>query len=197
MDKTIEQVFKAFSHIARELQIYFIPGFLILLNAYIIDCYYYNNSIYKLIVINYSGLALFVISYVLGHICMSFYYVLLELPGIDKIFNKWLGLSCNVDSNVLPKIYNENKESYYHFVERYIILTFMRWTISASLFIIFITDTVYLYVKPFKEHIWILAVISLVSSLFLFILSSKTEKDYAGRVEQMSKTVEIQETSRS
>ncbi|MEW6428330.1 MAG: hypothetical protein AB1568_09880 [Thermodesulfobacteriota bacterium] len=190
MDKTIEQVFRAFSHIAREIQLYFIPGFLILLNIYAVDFFYYKNSISYLIEKHYFSLIIIVVSYVLGHVCMALYYVLIEHFGIDKKINAILKFDYKVESDLLPKLYRDDKESYFHFIERYAILTLMRWTMSASFFVIFVTDTVYLSIKPYKWQIFTLASISFFSSIFMLILTNYTEKDYAGKIKSMSNVVD-------
>lgn len=195
MDKTIENIFKTFNHIARELQFYFIPGFLILLNIYALDFFYYENSISNLIRQNYFILAIIIIAYVLGHISIGFFYVIIELPGIDKKINKLLKLNYKIESNILPKLFKEDKESYFHFIERYAMLTLMRWTMSASFFIIFLTDAIFLSIKHFIWQICTLTIVSFISSVLLFILTSKTEKDYADRIESMKDFGHSQKTT--
>jgi len=44
MEKAVEQIFLAFNHIARELQVYFISGVLLMLNIFAIDYFYYDSS---------------------------------------------------------------------------------------------------------------------------------------------------------
>lgn len=182
MDKSLEQIFKVFSHIAREVQIYFISGFLILLNSYVLNLSYHQHSFLNLLKQPYVWVAIIAVSYVLGHLAMGFYYVILELTGADRIINTWLGLSCDINSKLLPEIYFKNKEIYIHFIERYAMLSLMRCVMCASLFIIFLIDTIYLYIQPFNNVISTLALVSLMSSVILFILTSKTEKDYAGKI---------------
>ena len=47
MDKAIEQVFKAFNHLAREIQVYLFSGVVIAVNALIIDYFYYNSTLHS------------------------------------------------------------------------------------------------------------------------------------------------------
>lgn len=182
MDKSLEQIFKAFSHIAREVQIYFISGFIILLNIYILNYTYHQNSFLNLLKQPYVCVAIIAVSYVLGHLAMGFYYVFLELTGVDRIINTWLGLYCDINSKLLPEIYMKDKEIYIHFIERYAMLSLMRCVMCSSFFIIFFLYTVCLYIHPFSNVIWILAVVSLISSVILFMLTSKTENDYARKI---------------
>lgn len=190
MDKTLELIFRAFNHIARELQIYCFSGFLILLNIYLICIYYYKEA-----TVNFIGqpnflLVAIIISYVLGHLCMALYYVIIELPGIDKKIDKLLKLSPNFDSTILPKLYKENKEEYLYFIERYDLLTMMRWTMSAAFFINFIFNTIILTLNSFSWQICALTIFSFISSIILLILTSKTENDFAERVESI-KTITL------
>ena len=61
----------------------------------------------------------------------------------------------------------------------------MRWSLSAALLIIALTDLVYLFIKPVIWQVCLLTTLSFVSSIFLYILTSKTEKEYADRIESM------------
>ena len=107
MDKTIEGIFKAFNHIARELQVYFINGLLILLNIYAIDFFYYEGSFWKIVGQRQFIFPAIIVAYILGHICMAFYYVLFEWTKFDKWLNKKFGFDYTVDSAALPSIFQE------------------------------------------------------------------------------------------
>src|ERR1039457_1265608 len=170
MDKAIEEISKVFNHLAREVQLYLVPGFIILMNIYAINYYYYNSSMLDIAKQQYYWFAIIVLAYVFGHISMALFYVLIELDRFDKKINKLLGLNYKINSSALPNIYNKNKEAYFHFVERYVILSLMRWTMSASLFVVTITDTVYLVLKPLQLQVLILTFASATSSIILFIL---------------------------
>ena len=195
MDKTVEQVLKAFSHVARELQIYFIPGFLVLINASAINVYFYGNS-YKVIFV-YPGiwLVLIILAYVFGHLSIAFYYVTFELTGIEKVINKWLKFNYKLEANLLPRIYNNDKEAYFHFIERYSILTLMRCAMSSAFFITTLTNSFFLYIKPFNDQFWTLTVLCLISSAMLLILTCKTESDYAEKIKSMIDSVPLRDHS--
>lgn len=192
MDKTIEQIFKTFNHIARELQIYFIPGFIVLLNLSLINYYYNGNSYIQFWQQNYIFIVI-IASYVSGHIVMAFYYALFEITKIEGVLNNWLGLNYTVVSKLLPEIYKADKEAYFHFIERYSMLTLMRTGMFASFFIIYLINVICLYIKPFVIQVWGVASISLVFSVIMFVLTSKTEKDYANRINYMWDAVQSKE----
>lgn len=185
MDKAIEQIFQAFNHIARELQVYFISGFLIILNVLLIDHFYYNSSLWQLFIDKKVILSMIIVAYFFGHICMAFYYVVLEMPKFDKKLCKFFGISYKTETVLLPKIYEKDKDTYRHFVERYIILFMMRWTMSAALFIGFLANTTYIIFVKYKSQFFIITILFFFASISLFILASKTESDCSNRIKSM------------
>ena len=185
MDKTIEQIFRIFNHIVRELQVYFISGLMVILNIYMVDFFYYQQTLYKVFGQKEFLIPGIIIAYVIGHICMAFFYVLFEWKKLDKKINKKLGFEYNVESSILPDIYKKDKESYIHFIERYVILSMMRWTLSAAFFINFLID---LYYTIFKQYYWqvcLQTILSLLTSIIMYILTTKTENDYSDRITSM------------
>lgn len=185
MDKAIEQIFKVFNHLAREIQVYLFSGLLIATNVLIIDNFYYNNALLSFIRTNSLTIPVAIILYLLGQFSMAFYYTIIELPKFDKKINLLLGFSYTVDSNALPAIYKKDPELYIHFVERYIILTMMRWTLSAGCAINFLVDIAFLIKKDFHWQFLSTTIIFGIGAIFLYILSIRTEKDYADRIDSL------------
>lgn len=185
MDKTIEQIFKAFNHIARELQVYFISGLLVLLNIYVIDYFYYEQSFYKVVGKKEFVLPAIIVAYILGHVCMAFFYVLFEWRKFDVKINKRLGFGYKVESSILPNIYQKDKDAYIHFIERYVVLSMMRWTLSSAFFINFITDSYFVVFREYHWQIFLLMILSFLASISMYILTSQTEKDYSERIQSM------------
>ncbi|GGB06850.1 hypothetical protein [Mucilaginibacter rubeus] len=116
---------------------------------------------------------------------MAFFYILLEWRGLDKKLNKLMGFSYIIKSSVLPSIYKKDKEAYVHFIERYIVLSMMRWNFSAAFFINFLIDLSFTIFIKYYWQVVLLTTLSLVVSFIMFVLTSKTEKDYAGRIQSM------------
>jgi hypothetical protein len=150
MDKTFEQLLKAFNHLAREVQVYFISGLLIVINIFFVTSF--RDNIPKWLSTD-KWLFIFLLiflSYILGHLCMGLYYVVFELEiygkkkdGKKKSLNYFLGFKHKVDEDSLPVIYKTDPESYMHFIERDHILTMMRSTLTAAFLINFITDGIF------------------------------------------------------
>lgn len=185
MDRSIEQLIKIFTHIAREIQIYFLSGFLLLLNIYCIDYFYYESSLYHHLTTNILIVPTIIISYIIGQICMAIYYVIFELTGLEQGINKKLGIQHKVDSKILPHIYNTQKETYQHFIERYVILVMMRSTLTSSLLLMAIINLIYLIFICYKWQICLIASITSISFILMYILTARTECDYSDRIESM------------
>jgi len=182
MDKAIEQLFKTFNHLAREVQVYVFSGFVIAINALIIDHFYYNSTLLTFIQTKKLTIPIVVVLYLIGQFCMAFYYLLLEWKGVDKKINSFLGFNYSVELKYLPKIYNNSTELYLHFVERYAILMMMRWLISAACFINLIIDIIILIKKEFHWQLLFATIIFATGFFIFYLLTAKTEKDYVDRI---------------
>jgi hypothetical protein len=185
MDKAIEQAFKIFNHLAREIQIYLFSGLVIGSNLIIIDYFYYRSSWLTFIQKNNLIVPTAIILYLIGQFCMAFYYMLLELTKFDKKINKCFGFKYNIDSKSLPSLYAKNTELYLHFVERFIILTMMRWTVSAACFINILINIIILFRKSYHWQFFAATIIFAIGAVSFYLLSNKTEKDYAGRIDSL------------
>jgi hypothetical protein len=185
MDKAIEQVFKVFNHLAREIQVYLFSGLVIAVNALIIDYFYYNSSLLDFIQTNTLTIPVAIVLYLLGQFCMAFFYTILEWTKLDKKINMFLNFDYSVDYESLPEIYEKNPELYLHFVERYIILTNMRWTISAACFINLIVDLIVLFKKDFHWQFLLTTIVFATGTITFYLLTTQTENDYAERIDSL------------
>ena len=85
MDKAIEQVFKAFNHLAREIQVYLFSGVVIAVNALIIDYFYYNSTLLAFIQTHNLTIPVAIVLYLIGQFCMAFFYTILEWTKVDSV----------------------------------------------------------------------------------------------------------------
>jgi hypothetical protein len=185
MDKAIEQVFKVFNHLAREIQVYLFSGLVIAVNALIIDYFYYNSTFLTFIRTNNLTIPAAIVLYLLGQFCMAFFYTILEWTKLDKKINKSLKFDYSFESKSLPNIYRKNPELYLHFIERYNILTMMRWTISAACFINLIIDLIVLFKKDFHWQFLLTTIVFATGTVTFYLLAVQTENDYADRINSL------------
>lgn len=185
MGKAIELIFKTFNHLAREIQIYLLSGSLIVFNALAIDYFYYDSTLFYFIQSKSLLIPLIIMIYIIGHFCMAFYYTVLEWKEFDKKINKFLGLTSIVKSEELPGIYNKNPEIFLHFIERYVVLTMMRWTISSACCINFLIDIVFILKKNYYWQFLFTTILFAIGAIAFYLLTAKTEKDYAERIDSL------------
>jgi uncharacterized membrane protein len=192
MDKTIEQLLRTFNHIARELQVYFLSGFLVLLNVGYIDHSYYRGTLWHHV--NQQPLfipTLIIVAYVIGHICMGVYYVLLEKTTLEERARRVLSLKRENYDAVQPSLFQKDQNVYLFFVERYVLLELMRCTLSVAFFLMALMNggccLYWLRLSECNCRTFILAILFFVLSLFLFVLTLVTEKEKSDRIGSLLK----------
>lgn len=203
MDKVIEETFKVFSHLARDIQTYIIAGIILLFDFYIIDKIYYNESFSQTILnSDYVILIIIVGAYILGQICLAFYTLLIELTSLDKhlyknVFKERFKDNDNAtDEDIMAdkgKIFTGNKETYLHFVERDVNLSTLRWNYSSAFLICAIVNFIYCICESFEKEILIIGFVSLFLSCILMLLHIFTQKETASQVSKLKTLAVITE----
>ncbi|MFN8296508.1 MAG: hypothetical protein U0T69_09955 [Chitinophagales bacterium] len=191
MDKTIEQVFKIFSHLAREIQTYIFSGLILLLNFHMIDRYYNDCEITKEIMgYDYYIVMLLIVAYILGQISLGFYCFVLEVHSYEeriyaKLFkDRYKNVDSATDEVMIRKkgeIFLKNREIYFHFIERNVNLALMRWNYSSAFLMIFLIDLgfglVGLFFQEWHPIMLIIAFFSFIISAWLMVLHAMTQKE--------------------
>lgn len=185
MDKLIEQILKSFSHIAREIQLYFLSGLIIFINIICLDYFYYDSSLRLFLNQNNVLIPTIFIIYIAGHFCMAFYFILLEYKHNDDKIAQWMGLNVEKNETLLPSLFQKNPVSYFHFVERYVVVSLMRWLISSACTICFLVNLIYICKEVIIWQIVLVTFIYLVGACLFFILYIQSEKEYWDRVNSM------------
>jgi hypothetical protein len=181
MDETISQVFKAFNHVARELQIYFISGFLVLVNTYFALDPKHLSFLEAHKSSAFFGAGVIIVAYVLGHVCMAVYYVLLEWTKLEKVIDRVLRFKNETPPGSLPLLFQKDSAVYLHFVERYVLLSLMRWNLSAAFFIMSITH----FVLGSSSAQFVFAIACLIIAFALYVLMLCTEEEKMNRVKSL------------
>jgi hypothetical protein len=188
MGKASEQLLKAFGHVAREIQIYFLSGFLILLNVGLLDHFYHNGYLWQ----HTSQKPLFsvtvvIVAYVLGNACMGFYYVLFEWKGIDTKLNSILGFPDRGITAPEPALFKKDAKLYRYFVERYSLLVMMRWTLSSSFLIMSGMDFASWLVYNSHHRIIVTATFgNLALSACFYFLTQASEQEKLDRIDALN-----------
>jgi len=185
MKESVGKILEVFSHIAREIQIYFLPGFIILSNICLINYFFFEGSLIDFIITRNLELYLIIFSYIFGQVSFAFYYCIIEIPKIDCLITQIFFNETKDFTHLLPKLREKNNDQYTFFIERYIILINMRWNLSASFTINAIINSIsYIYFFSHKSLL-LLATFDLAVGLMFYLLTKKTEVDYTHRIKSI------------
>lgn len=182
MDNTISKLLDIFKHIARDIIIYVIPGFLLIFNLFIIDKLYLKKEILAIFQGEYLLLVIFILSYILGHVIMA---VMEIVSCIEFLFKKckWIKNKIEIDFSKELEIFkdNDSKKIYEYFIERENQLYYFRWNISGAFFVSAILNK---YLLSEEFYIFL---IPLIVGIFLLCLHYVTANNYKNRIEVVSK----------
>ncbi len=197
MDKIVDGVSKIFSHLARDIQNYIITGLIIIGELYLLDYYYNDGNIFFTInQFKYVSAIIIISAYIFGHICLGFFSLVLELGNIEnwisrKMFTKrFKGIEKISDETVFiekAKLLLQNRDIYFHFIERNVNLATLRWNYTSAFIICFGANIIfYLFVENHR-FILIVGLISLCVAVFLFILHVITVKENTFQINELIK----------
>ncbi|OCL92455.1 hypothetical protein [Aliarcobacter thereius] len=178
MDNTIAKLLDLFKHISRDIMIYAISGFVVIVNFFIIDKFYLGGIYFGLIdKLEYISLIIFILSYVIGHVIMSLMQIVDFIePCIYKLFKLK-----NINFKDEVKIFKKNQNTYDYFIERQNQLTYFRWTLSGAFFILTLINSWYKYIEKVDISLYFIF-IPLLIAIFLLILHYRTEKEYIRKI---------------
>ncbi len=178
MDNTIAKLLDLFKHISRDIIIYAISGFVVIVNFFIIDKFYLGGIYFGLIdKLEYISLIIFILSYVIGHIIMSLMQIVDFIePCIYKLFKFE-----SVDFKYEVQIFKENQNIYDYFIERQNQLTYFRWTLSGAFLILTLINCCYKCIEKVDISLYFIF-LPFVIGIFLLILHYTTEKEYKEKI---------------
>lgn len=189
MDKTIEQIFKVFSHLSREIQTYIFTGLILVFDFYIIDYVYYSSQYSRAVSsFQYFGLIILVGAYIIGQICLGFYCLVLEITRFDKFLYKVIfkrrypNITDATDEAMIEDkgiIFKKDKELYFHFIERNVNLGLMRWNFSSAFLIITIINIGFCIFSEYNKETLEIGLFSFFISICLMLLHIMTQKENA------------------
>ena len=179
MDNVVAKLLDLFKHISRDIMIYVISGFVVIINLYVIDKVYIKSEFFQLIdKLEYLPLIIFILSYIIGHIIMAFMEIISLIdPCIYKIFKfKKINFKDEV------KIFENNKDIYDYFIERQNQLSYFRWTLAGAFFISTIINILYICIGKADISLWFIF-LTLGIGIFLLILHYITDKEYKEKID--------------
>jgi hypothetical protein len=182
MDKVVEQVFKVFNTLAREIQIYFLGGLVVGINVLVIDHFYYASTLLSFLKSNNLEIPVVFVIYLIGQFCMALYYSIFVWKKLEKKIDSVLGFDYNLNYEFLPKIFLKNQEVYFHFIERYLIQIYRQCTIIMACIINLLIDLFILIFRFYHWQVLLSAIVYLIGAICFYLVASKLESDNTKRV---------------
>lgn len=187
MDSSIAKLLDLFKHVARDIIIYMLPGFVLIFYFIIVDNLYLGNKLIDILNTEYSLLILFILSYIIGHIIMAF----MEIITLIEFLIKKMKCKKNENENEIDfqkelEIFKRNDKVYEYFIERENLLYYFRWNLSGAFFILgFFNLFLYSEFSIGKDFFYYFISIPLIVGVFLLCLHYVTEKNYRKKVKNL------------
>lgn len=197
------ELIKAFRHFARDLLIYAISGFAVLVNLAFLDYLFNSANTFKYIKnIQYWIVGVILISYVLGHCVFALMYYFFEFRfKIENYFKrryfskkskeeKNKEIEFEVDYKKEIKFFSSNERLHEQFIERHTQLYLFRWNLAGAFIFSGILNFIFQIPFGFNTKLTLISFLLILLGVLLYILSLRTEKDCAERIEEIFKQIQ-------
>lgn len=201
MEQGIAYLAKSFRHLAREVQAYLFSGFIVLTNLFLLDYYYNAANVWGQIKESTIFLlGVFFIAYVIGQFTLAFYCLVLEATELDKkiegfFFKKrFKGLQNFSDEETIEekiRLIKTNPELYYHFIERDVILSLMRWNYSSAFVIVALINIGFCIFIHCDVYIIVSSLISIFIAFCFLVLHTYTQKENAHQMQKIKEIINL------
>ena len=186
------EVTKIFRHLARDLFIYFLPGFIVILNLGYVDfCLNETHVLNYLKTLPQWVFCVLIVSFIVGHFVFTLMYLFFDYSGFDNRLKKNLFPLSNsmmvfkVDEQKEIEIYKKALDLHEQFIERHTQLYLMRWNLSGGLLLSGIINLIFGICFHFTLPYTLITIIFILAAPLFYILSLKTEKDCADRIDNI------------
>lgn len=178
----MDEIFKAFKHLSREVIIYIIPGFLLFFDTLLIlnmnDCSFVKESLFK----EYLFWVAVSFSYVFGHLSIS----------LREIY---INLFCSLESSQkkgeeqLEKellIYRKDKDRYEYYIERYNLLYAIRKNLTWISIVVLVVNILVALFEYKHTYFYIISIgIALISAFIFGFNAQNTKLRFAERIDKL------------
>lgn len=190
---------KIFRHLSRDIFIYFLTGFIVLIDLAYLDHLFNSTHTYNFVkTIPYWTISAIILSFAIGHIVFALMYFVFEYSKFEnwiktKMFpvrdNNNRIIAFQIDYEKEITIYSNKLDLHEQFIERHTQLYIMRWNFAAGLMICGLTNIIFEIVFQFTLGFTILSIILILTGILLYILSLKTEKDCFDRINKIDSAI--------
>lgn len=182
----MKEVLKGFKHLAREIIIYIIPGFLFIFDILLLLKINHIEIIENKLFLDNIFIITIVIAYILGHFAISFREVILQLLGIIKSPKED---KCEQLDKEL-EIYKIDIDRYEGFIERYNLLYAFRKNITwVNIILLIINISCATFEFQNSTFYIITMIVNLIFIMFFGFNTYNTNKEYVKRVDKIWKLI--------
>lgn len=178
----MKEVFKAFKHLAREIIIYLIPGFLLFFDIVLIlninDCSFIKEPLFREYLL---GIGV-IFSYVFGHLGISLREVFVKLFCSEESSQKTKPEQLDMELS----IYDKDKDRYEYYIERYNLLYAIRKNLTWISIIILITNIIVALSECKHICFYIISIGIALISVFIFGFNAhNTKQGFEDRIKKL------------
>lgn len=187
---------KIFSHLSRDLFIYFLTGFIVLIDLAYLDYLFNTVSTFKYVkTIPYWTISSTIIAFAIGHLVFAIMYFIFEYSKLESWLKKKLfplndnerAFEINFEKEI--KIFANKTVLHEQFIERHTQLYLMRWNFAGGLMFSGLTNIIFEIYFHFTCIFTAISILLILTGFLIYLLSLKTEKDCFDRINKIADSI--------
>jgi len=190
---------KIFSHLSRDLFIYFLTGFIVVIDLVYLD-YLFNSAItfQHVKTIPYWTIGMTIIAFTIGHLVFALMYFVFECSKFESWLKKKLFPIKDSNDNPIAFVIDfENeittflnkKDLHEQFIERHTQLYLMRWNFAGGMIFSGLTNIIFQIYFHFIFVFTVVSILLILLGFLVYILSLRTEKDCFDRITKIADSI--------
>jgi|GEM_PF-5500909 len=190
---------KIFRHLSRDIFIYFLTGFIVVLDLAYLDYLFNTASTIKYVkTIPYWTIGSVVFAFAVGHSVFALMYFIFEHSKFESWLKKKLFPVYDINDNLVAfeidykkeiTIFANKSDLHEQFIERHTQLYLMRWNFAAGMMFCGVTNIIFEIYFNFTYAFTTLSALLILTGFITYILSLRTEKDCFDRINKIADSI--------
>lgn len=190
---------KIFSHLSRDLFIYFLTGFVVFIDLAYLDYLFNSASTFHYVKkIPYWTISSIIIAFAIGHLVFAIMYIVFECSKFERWLKKKLfpvkddndnPIAFTIDFEKEITIFANKIDLHDQFIERHTQLYLMRWNFAAGMMFSGLTNIIVQIYFHFICVLTVLSILLILLGFLIYILSLRTEKDCFDRITKIADSI--------
>lgn len=195
----MNELSKIFRHLSRDLFIYFLTGFIVIIDLAYLDYLFCDAKTFKYVKsIPYWTIVSIIIAFAIGHLLFAVMYFVFECSKLESRIKKFFFPLNDENNNAIAfeinfereiTIFANVKELHEQFIERHTQLYLMRWNFSSGLMFSGIINIIFEFYFYYNWGFTFFSIFLILVGFLVYILSLKTEKDCFDRINKISESI--------